>query len=160
MRFLLEELLCLQQIEAQRGRFHFQQLIERPQRDERKRRLLAACQHQMTVGWGVLNKERDAIVYAGMSDPVIVLQEHIDLVVNLSYIVYQGGSNRVGTDQETLVEQGQRALAEPLACVLQRLRYVQHEALRFVILRIDRQPGHDVAAPAKQLRPPHSERGL
>src|SRR5215471_989636 len=91
---------------------------------------------------------------------MIVLQEQINLLIDVSQIVYQSGYDCARTDQDALTEQVNRWRAHPLTRALQSVAYIEEKGRRLVIVRIDGQPCDGIFALLKLLGPSRGQRGL
>jgi hypothetical protein len=97
---VLEKATRLVQVKAQRREIDLQQPVLGAQSGQRERGLRARGQHQMKLGRGMLQEERQGVMYFRMGYPVIVIQEQVDFVFAVGQLVDQRGNDRIYRHQE------------------------------------------------------------
>ena len=153
----VEKLACLVAREAQSRSVHFEQLAARAQRTEFERRLGARQQHQPQVRRRVAQQEGDRLVDALVAHDVVVVEEQEEFVAAVRDLVHQ---HRLQVRQGGRIGDGQALLADLGAGPVQRVDDVEEEPARLVVVRVEREPGHRVAALEDALDPREGERGL
>ena len=95
-----------------------------------------------------------------VGNAVIILQEQVHFVFDVSQIIHQSRYDCAGIDQEALLDQVNRGRAHPLARALQGVSQIEEEDRGLVIVGIDGEPRDCIAALLKSLQPSHRQRGL
>src|SRR6266404_95905 len=109
---------------------------------------------------GALQEKRERLMNLGISEPVVILQDQVDLVINVRQVVHQRRDNRARIDQEALPDQVDRRRAYPLARALQGVSDIEEKGRGLVVVRIDGEPRDRIAALLQPLEPGHGQRGL
>ena len=100
----------------------------------------------MKLGRGMLQEERQGIMYFRMGYPVIIIQEQIDFVFAVGQLVDQRGNDRIYRHQEE--EFGDLAdgrFADAVAGAPQRMGYVEKKSGRLVVVEVESKPGQGAA---------------
>ena len=156
----LEKIPRFLQIKSQGRGIDLQQLVLGAQRCQRQRRLCPGGEHDVAMRWSTSEEKRQRFVDVGIGDPMVILQEQIHLVIDVSQIIHQSRYDCAWIDQEALLDQVNRGRAHPFARVLQGVSQIEEEDRGLVIVGIDGEPRDCIAALLKSLQPSHRQRGL
>jgi hypothetical protein len=109
---LVEVHRCLVGREAQVGRTHLDQLASRPQAGQWEGRIGAAGDHQMHLRRQMFEQERRPVLHITGVDDVVVV-EHQHQVARDAEVVEQRGQHPLDRRRLGLLQERQRALADP-----------------------------------------------
>src|ERR1700728_4487135 len=134
-----EKFSRLLQVKSQRGGVYLRQLSTGAQRCERKRRLGSRGQHDMRMRRRVPEKKSDRFMDHWIGNPVIILQEQVNLVFDVGQVIDQRRYDRLRVDEESFIDQVDRVSSNPGRAALNSLHHVEEKAGRLVNIGVDGQ---------------------
>src|ERR1700723_1901456 len=156
----LKKILGFLQIKSQCRGIDFQQLVLRAQRCQRQRRLRSGGDYDVAMRGRASEEKCQCLMNVGIAEPMIVFQEQVDVVIDVSQIIYQMRYDRTWIDQEPLLDQVDRARADSIAGPLQGVSHIEKKGGRLVVVSIDGQPRDCMPTLSNSFYPCRGQRGL
>jgi hypothetical protein len=95
----------------------------------------------MKLARGMLQEERQGVMYFRMGYPVIIIQEQIDFIFAVGQLVDQSGNDRIYRHQEEKFgDLADGRFADAVAGAPQRMGYVEEKSCRLVVVGVDGKP--------------------